>query len=131
MWLLIQAFPGFFIRIFTTEAEVLETGVPLMRLFYAAFFIMALQFAGQSTFLSLGFSKQAIFFSTLRKVILVAPLVVILPRLWGLGVSGVFLSEPISEVIGGIACYVTMLLTVWKELTNGELAPEATPQTTP
>ena len=87
-----------------------------MRLFYAGFFVMALQFAGQSAFLSLGRSKEAIFFSTLRKVILVLPLVVILPRLWGLGSTGVFLSEPISEVIGGIACYTTMLLTVWKEL---------------
>src|SRR5690606_1468264 len=66
MWLLLQGFPGFFIRIFTTEAEVLKAGVPLMRLFYAAFFLMSLQYAGQSTFLALGLSKQAIFFSTLR-----------------------------------------------------------------
>jgi putative MATE family efflux protein len=120
MWLLVQAFPGFFIRIFSADAEVLKAGVPLMRLFYAAFFIMALQYAGQSTFLALGLSKQAIFFSTLRKVIIVAPLVVILPRSWGLGSSGVFLAEPISEVIGGIACFTTMLLTVRKKLKGGE-----------
>ena len=120
MWLLLQAFPGFFIRIFSTEAEVLAAGVRLMRLFYAAFFIMALQYAGQSTFLALGLSKQAIFFSTLRKVVIVTPLVVILPRLWGLGSSGVFLAEPISEVIGGIACFATMLLTIKKKLKDGE-----------
>jgi putative MATE family efflux protein len=116
MWLLLQLFPESFIRIFNNDPEVLQAGVPALRTFYAAFIFMSLQASGQSTFVALGKSKAAVFFSIFRKVVLVTPLVIILPRLWGLGSSGVFLSEPISEIIGGTACFVTMLFALRKEL---------------
>ena len=76
---------------------------------------MSLQLAGQSTFQAVGDVKHAIFFSLLRKAIIVAALTLLLPRL-GFGVHGVFLAEPISNVMGGIACYTTMLLTVYKQI---------------
>lgn len=116
MWLLLQSFPGFFILIFNNDPKVSEAGIPALRLFYGVFFMMALQNAGQSTFVALGKSRLATFFSVFRKVILVIPLAVILPRLGGLGSAGVFLAEPISELIGGGACFITMLLTVRREL---------------
>ncbi|WP_314795055.1 hypothetical protein [Eggerthia catenaformis] len=75
---------------------------------------MSFQFAGQSVFVGLGKSKQAIFFSIFRKVIIVVPLTILLPRIFG--VMGVFYAEPISNLIGGAACYITMLMTVGKEL---------------
>jgi putative MATE family efflux protein len=115
IWLFIIAFPGFFIRIFNSDPEVIKAGIPMMRIFYFGFFTMAMQFAGQSAFVALGKSKYAIFFSLFRKVVLVTPLVFILPRM-GFGVSGVFMSEPVSDFIGGTACFMTMMLTVWKEL---------------
>jgi putative MATE family efflux protein len=123
VWLLIQILPGFFIRIFNSEKEVLTAGIPAMRIFYSCFFMMALQQSGQTVFVALGKSKQAVFFSLFRKVALVVPLVITLPRLWGLGSTGVFLSEPVSEVIGGIACFSTMMMTVWKELKDKEHVP--------
>lgn len=116
VWGLVQAFPDFFIRIFDKDAEILKAGIPAIRVFYLLFFFMAFQAAGQSVFVALGKAKNAIFFSVFRKVVLVAPLTIILPRLWNLGSMGVFLAEPISEIIGGTACYITMLLTMRKEL---------------
>ena len=84
-WLLIQFFPEFFIRIFNKDLMVIETGIPMMRIYYAFFFLMAMQFTGQTTFIALGKARHAVFFSTFRKVILVTPLVILLPRLFGLG----------------------------------------------
>ncbi len=49
---------------------------------------------------------------------IVAPLTLLLPRL-GLGVDGVFLAEPISNAIGGLACFVTMYVTVYRKLGSG------------
>ena len=77
---------------------------------------MALQFAGQSVFVALGKAKMATFFSLLRKVIIVVPLTLLLPRYTGLGVDGVFWAEPISNFLGGTASFATMLLTVMPEL---------------
>ena len=72
--------------------------------------------SGQTAAVGLGRSKQAIFFSLLRKAFIVIPLTLILPRLFSLGVNGVFLAEPISNFIGGAACFVTMIFTVYRRL---------------
>ena len=76
---------------------------------------MSFQFAGQSVFQALGKAKKAIFFSLFRKAIIVAPLTVLLPEL-GFGVNGVFLAEPISNAIGGLACFLTMYFTLYRKL---------------
>lgn len=115
-WACLHLFPVFFIKMFNTDPEVLDIAVKPLRIFYFGFIFQSLQFCGQSVFVALGKSKQAVFFSLLRKVIIVVPLTIILPRLYGLGTTGVFMAEPISNVVGGLACFITMLVTVGKEL---------------
>ena len=56
------------------------------------------------------------FFSLFRKVIIVVPLTYLLPYAFHLGTDGVFMAEPVSNIIGGLACFITMLLTVTPEL---------------
>ncbi len=116
MWSLVHGFPEFFIRIFNHEGDLVESGIPAMQIYYFGFFMMSLQFAGQSVFVALGKSKNAVFFSIFRKVIIVIPLILILPNLFHLGVHGIFMAEPVSNFVGGLACYGTMLKTVWPEL---------------
>lgn len=122
-WLFVFLFPELLIRIFNSEPELLAKGVPALHLYFFGFFMMALQFSGQSTFVGLGQSKQAVFFSLFRKVIIVVPLTLLLPHVGDLGVNGVFLAEPVSNFIGGTACFVTMLFMMRKILedeNNGE-----------
>ena len=122
VWLLLFLFPRFFIGLFTGEEALREAAVPSMHIYFFGFFMMSLQMAGQSAAVALGRSKQAVFFSLFRKVIIVTPLTLLLPHLFGLGVNGVFLAEPISNFIGGGACYITMLLTIWREMNRREKA---------
>ena len=91
-----------------------------MHTYFFGFFFMSFQFAGQSVFQSLGFARQAICFSLLRKAVIVAPLTLLLPRM-GFGVMGVFMAEPISNIIGGLACFTTMYFTVYKKLGKAQL----------
>lgn len=119
-WGLVHLFPVFFIHLFNHEAQLVEAAVPAMRIYFFGFFMMALQMIGQSVFVALGKSRQAIFFSMLRKVIIVAPLTILLPMIPALGTNGVFLAEPVSNFIGGAACFLTMLHIVWRELTRRE-----------
>ena len=114
-WLSIIVFPAFWFHVFTDDTQMLENGGKALQVYFFGFIFMALQFAGQSTFQAVGDAKHSIFFSTLRKVIIVVPLTILLPRL-GIGVMGVFLAEPISNVIGGTACYTTMWRTVYRRL---------------
>lgn len=117
-WGLLFFFPRFFLQLFNDDAALIEAGIPAMRLYFAGIFMMALQFAGQATFTALGCAKQAVFFSMFRKVVIVTPLTALLPYVWGLGTDGVFLAEPVSNFVGGIACYATMLFVVGKKLKN-------------
>ncbi len=119
-WLLIIHFPAFFIRIFSSDAELLKDAIPALHLYYFAFIFMMFQFSGQTTFKSLNMKKPAIFFSLLRKVIIVVPLTLLLPTIGHMGTDGVFAAEPVSNVIGGTACFVTMLCIVLPELKQME-----------
>ena len=114
-WLFVVLFPEFWFRIFSDDLALLQTGVPMLRIYFFGFVFMSLQFAGQSVFQAVGDAKHAIFFSLLRKAFIVVPLTLVLPRL-GLGVDGVFWAEPISNLIGGMACYTTMRLSVYRKL---------------
>ena len=114
-WLLILLAPKFWFGIFSDDFTMMNAGIEMLKIYFFGFVFMALQFAGQSTFQALGDAKHAIFFSLLRKAIIVVPLALILPKV-GFGVKGVFLAEPISNVIGGIACYATMRLAVYKKI---------------
>ena len=125
VWLLLFLFPQFFIGLFSSEEALREAAVPSMHIYFFGFFMMSLQMAGQAAAVALGRSKQAVFFSLFRKVIIVVPLTLLLPNLFGLGVNGVFLAEPISNFIGGGACYITMLLTIWREMVRKEKAQNA------
>lgn len=125
VWLLVFLFPRFFIGLFSEEAALTEAAVPAMHLYFFGFFMMAFQMSGQSAALALGRSRQAVFFSLLRKAVIVIPLTLLLPNLFSLGVNGVFLAEPISNFLGGGACYITMLLTIWKQLVRQERQGDA------
>lgn len=124
-WLLVLLLPRLWFGIFSDDPAMTEAGVEALRIYFFGFVCMALQFAGQSAFTALGDAPHAILFSLLRKAIIVVPLTLLLPRL-GFGVKGVFLAEPVSNAVGGTACYLTMRLTQLRRIrrlakqTNGK-----------
>ena len=118
-WLLVVLFPHVWVSIFTDDPAMIDTGSAMLRIYFFGFVFMALQFAGQSTFQALGDAKRAIFFSLLRKAVIVVPLTLLL-SLTALGVKGVFWAEPVSNFLGGTACFVTMYLTRYRKLGKEE-----------
>ena len=114
-WVLVLVFPGVFLGLFSDDVTMIQTGINALHIYFFGFVFMAFQFAGQTTFQALGDAKHAVIFSLLRKVIIVVPLTIILPYA-GFGVNGVFIAEPVSNIIGGTACYVTMRMTAYRKL---------------
>ena len=119
LWGIVAVFPEFFVHIFNSDPQMIETCVPVMHIYFFGLFMMSLQFSGQSVFVALGKARYAIFFSIFRKIVIVVPLTVLLPGLWNLGTNGVFAAEPVSNFVGGAACFITMLCVVMPEL-NGK-----------
>lgn len=118
IWAFVLAFPQTLISIYTPDKDLINITIPVMRIFFAVFFMMALQSSGQTTFVALNRPRFAVFFSLLRKAILVFPLILILPHL-GFGVNGVFLAEAISQLLGGSICYSTMYFVFYRKMKKG------------
>ena len=118
VWVLVLLLPELFIGIFNNDDSLLTVAVPALHIYFFAFIFQALQYSGQTVFKSLNKKKQAIFFSLLRKVVIVVPLTFLLPYVGKLGANGVFIAEPISNVLGGSACFLAMLLMVFPELSG-------------
>lgn len=119
-WLVVKLFPEIFIRIFNGDAALVQASTPALHIYFFGFCFMALQFSGQSVFVALGKAKKATFFSLFRKAVIVVPLTLWLPHVGNLGVLGVYWAEPISNLIGGSACFITMLATVLPELKDSK-----------
>ena len=120
MWSLIILVPGTLIRVFTSDTSLVQDTIPALNQYFAAFIFMDLQYIGQTVFKSLNKKKQAIFFSLLRKVFIVVPLTYLMPYALHMGTRGVFLAEPVSNIIGGSLCFITMLCIVLPELKRME-----------
>ena len=120
MWGLIILAPRTLIQIFSSDTVLIDNSVTALNQYFAAFIFMDLQYIGQTMFKSLNKKKQAIFFSLLRKVFIVVPLTYFMPYVLNMGTDGVFLAEPVSNVISGSLCFITMLCTVLPELKRME-----------
>lgn len=117
IWLLNMTIPGLLIRIFNNNPDMLQAGVPALRVYFSMFVFMALMISSQSIFVGLGQAKKSIFFSILRKAVINAPLTVLLAFLWG--VNGVFVAEAVSQFVCGFLCLFTMYRTVYRPLSHG------------
>ena len=102
----IELFPGFFMRMFTGDAELSGMGLGSVRVFMAGMALIGMQSACQQTFMALGEAKISMFLAMLRKIILLLPLALILPK-FGLGVWGLLLAEPVSDAIA--SCVTTTM----------------------
>jgi len=114
-WVIVMLIPEFLMDVFTEKPQTIAAGAEMLNIYFFGFFFMAFQSVGQTAFQALGKAKQAIFFSLFRKVFIVTTLTLILPAA-GFGVRGVFLAEPISNLIGGLAAYITMWFMVYRKL---------------
>ena len=114
-WAVVMLIPRVMIGMFTDDAHTIDVGARMLTIYFFGFVFMSLQFAGQCTFQGLGFAKQAVTFALFRKIVIIVPLTLLLPRI-GFGVEGVFMAEPVSNIVGGLVCFTTMWLTVYKRL---------------
>ena len=114
-WIVIMLIPEQMIGIFSDEPETIAIGAQMLNIYFFGFVFMTFQSAGQMAFQALGYAKQAIFFSLFRKAIIVVPLTLLFPAI-GFGVEGVFLAEPVSNVVGGLAAFTAMWFIIYRKL---------------
>lgn len=113
-------FPRFYAGFFTNEAELVALTGNVMPIFMAGMLVFGLQNGIQPTFLALGQAKISLFIAVLRKIILLIPLALILPRF--MGVMGVYWAEPVSDAISATVATLLFALNIRKILSREALA---------
>ena len=98
-WALLELFPGVFVALFNNKPELVEVAVWSLRAYAGGLFMLGVQNACQQTFLALGQSRISLFLALLRKIILLIPLILILPRFLENQVLAVFLAEPAADIL--------------------------------
>lgn len=109
LMLLMICFPSVVASAFTDDEVLIGTVRCVMPVFLAGMTIFGLQRACQNMFVALGQARIPIFIALLRKVILLIPLALLLPRFWG--VNGIYAAEAISDATAAVCC---TLLFAWK-----------------
>lgn len=97
--LIIEIFPGLFIRIFSNDSQVMEYTLPLLRIYILGYLLMGVNGALQQSYISMKDGIKSFYFVFLRKIVLLIPLIMILPKVNNLGVFGIIMAEPISDLI--------------------------------
>ena len=112
----VMLFPQTFAGAFSSDPEMISLVTKSIRIFMIGMLIFGLQQGVQPSFLALGQAKVSLFIAMLRKVILLVPLALILPHF--MGVWGVFVAEPVSDIVSALTAGVLYLIMMPKILTK-------------
>ena len=99
IWAVIMAFPTVFAGIFTPDAALIAFTAKALRIYCAVLCIFGIQIACQMTFVSTGNAPCSIIVAIVRKFILLLPLIYLMPQLISDKTMGVYLAEPVADVI--------------------------------
>lgn len=101
--------PRAFAGIFTNDQSLVEYAAWALRIYMAGIFAFGAQIACQQSFMALGQARVSLFLACLRKIILLIPLIFVLPFFMENKVFGVFLAEPISDILAAVVTTVVFL----------------------
>lgn len=118
-WLLMMLAPGVVAGIFTSDAALIEYTTWAMRIYMAGILAMGVQIACQQSFMALGQAKVSLLLACLRKIILLIPLIFILPHFVANKCFGVFLAEPVSDILAATITAITFFSRFDKILDKG------------
>ena len=118
-WALAMLFPSVFAGIFTSDTALVEYASFALRIYMAGIFAFGCQISCQQSFMALGQAKISLFLACLRKIILLIPLIFILPTFFENKVFGVFLAEPVSDIVAATITVIVFVSRFQKILDNG------------
>lgn len=99
LWTTVMLFSKAFVSIFTSDAALMEFAAPMLRIYLAGLGLFGIQIACQMTFTSLGKAVNSIVVAVVRKFVLLLPLIYIMPHVVADQTKGVYMAEPVADII--------------------------------
>jgi Na+-driven multidrug efflux pump len=99
MWTVVMLLPEVFVSIFTPKPELVAFASKALRIYFAGMLLFGIQISCQMTFVSLGKAVSSVTVAVVRKFVLLLPLIYIVPNLVNDRTAGVYLAEPIADIL--------------------------------
>lgn len=99
IWAAVMLFPSVFVSMFTSKTELVAFASDALRIYFAGMALFGIQIACQMTFVSLGNALSSVLVAVVRKFVLLLPLIYIMPTLIEDATRGVYMAEPIADVL--------------------------------
>lgn len=109
-FIFIASFPEQLIGIFNKDPELISIGVHGSRIYLCMLPIVGFQIVSSNYFQAIGKAKIAMFLSLSRQVIILIPLLLILPRFWGL--DGIWMCGPLSDAMASILTGIFLFIEI-------------------
>ncbi|MBO6026784.1 MAG: MATE family efflux transporter [Bacteroidales bacterium] len=110
---LAMTIPHILLRAFTKEQELIDIAVPAMRFMLVMFALVGFTITNSNFFQSIDKPWIAIVTSLSRQVLFLAPMIYLVPTIFvnmgGSGLTGVWASMTISDVLGALLAFFLML----------------------
>lgn len=116
LWCLTMFLPKVFITLLTSDTALITYTQWSIKIYMAVMFLIGIQISCQQTFVALSNAKVSLFLAVFRKIVLLIPLIFILPKLITNNVLGVFLAQPITDVIAVSVTVILFIIEVRKTL---------------
>lgn len=110
LWAAVELVPKAFVSIFTADSILITFSAPMLRIYLGGLCLFGIQIACQMTFTSLGKAVNSIVVAVVRKFVLLIPLIYIVPHIVSDSTTGVYMAEPIADVIA--VTFTSVLFTV-------------------
>ena len=118
LWAAVQIIPKVFVSIFTSDAKLVAFTAPMLKIYLGGLFLFGIQIACQITFTSLGKAVNSIIVAVVRKFVLLLPLIYIMPHVVSNQTIGVYMAEPIADIIAVLFTSVLFTFQFKKALTQ-------------
>jgi Na+-driven multidrug efflux pump len=114
-WLSLKLFPHVFIGFFTNGQTLINITTDTISIYMAVVFLFGAQISCQQAFIALSEARVSLFLALLRKIILLIPLILILPRFIDNQTFAVLVSEPIADFIS-VVTTVTVFFYLFNKI---------------
>lgn len=118
LWTAVELIPKAFVIIFTSDADLITFSAPMLRIYLGGLCLFGIQVACQMTFTSLGKAVNSIIVAVVRKFVLLIPLIYIVPHIVSDSTTGVYMAEPIADVIAVTFTFVLFAVQFKKALAD-------------
>jgi putative MATE family efflux protein len=102
VWTLVMLMPSVFVSVFTPDTELVAFASKALRIYFSGMILFGIQISCQMTFVSLGNAASSVIVAVVRKFVLLLPLIYIMPNIIGDRTIGVYIAEPIADIVAVI-----------------------------